>query len=428
MNAALALGIAIGVACACSARQTPRNTKPPDAGISLSLYGDGVDRYGVVDDRRWVEVAGTTILLGNIDPGASLASLVIEPIGAPASRPLHIGPCTRDRLPDMPRDELAEFAREQEYRAAERMRRRLRRPLPNVEPTPPPERRSDAPRFLPIVSCQVSGPPGRHLVRIVYVSSTLTYRGQHDITVVEPERATVQSRFAIETPPWRERAEVVIYDGIPGRERVPREITRGPVTLDGGTGVLLLPPREVTAHVRRIFTAAAVDGGDDEPAVDGADDSLLSAELLASVWATLELANLHLPPGAIRIHVDLPSEPSARWIDIPASLRRPRPETDKRPLRLPLWIDDTLRIARNRTVIDNDGIRVVEAFTFAVTNTGDTPREVWIEERARSARHRRVERPWPKAKPRAIGDVLRSVLDVKPGRTERAGYLVVYGL
>lgn len=428
MNAALALGIAVGVAGGCAARQTPHNTAPPDAGISLSLYGDGVDRYGVVDDRRWVDVAGSTILLGNIDPGASLASFVIEPIGATAGRPLHIGPCTRDRLPDMPRDELAEYAREQEYRAAERMRRRLRRPLPNVEPTPAPQPRSAGPRFMPIVSCQVRGAPGRHLVRIVYVSSTLTYRGQHDITVVEAKRATIQSRFAIETPPWRERAEVVIYDGIPGRERVPREIARGPITLDGGTGVLLLPAREVTAHVRRIFTGVAVDGGDDDADVDEPDISLLSAEMLASVWATLELANVQLPPGAIRIHVDLPSEPIERWIDIPASLRRPRPETDKRPLRLPLWIDDTLRISRNRTVIDNDGIRLVEAFTFAVTNSGDTPREVWIEERARSARHRRVERPWPKAKPRATGDVLRTVLDVKPGRTERAGYLLVYGL
>ncbi len=414
MTARLAIA-ALGLAACGSPHRGPVHAGPTDAGVSLALYADGDRRYGIVDDRRWVDIDSSFILLGNIDPGAALASLVIET----ANPSVRIGPCTRDRLPEVKRDPVAEYGAEQERLAAERLRNRVRRPLPNV---PPPAREvlSAAPRVAPIVRCSVSGPRGRQLVRIVYVSSTLTYRAQHDIEVTDLAHTTIDSRYAIETPPWRVRADVVLFDGIPGGERTPVELARGSITLDGGTGVLSIPRREVAARLRRVYVAGILgEEGDDS-------DPRWLAETLDAVWASLVLPGVRLSPGNVRVHVDLDGEP-ARWTDIPAA-NLPRFEaSDTRPLRLALWIDDTLRGATQRNIVDNDGERMIEAFQISVTNTGDTPREVEVEQRVRAAKRRRVERPWP-TKPSASGDVLRTTLEVKPGKTGRAGYLVVYEL
>ena len=107
---------------ACHSQSTPSNTKAPDAGVSISLYAAGEDGYGVVDDRRWLDLAGTTMLLANIDPGAELASLVIEP----ADSALHVGQCVRERMPDLPvKDPLEQYAEQQRQRRAAELRRRI---------------------------------------------------------------------------------------------------------------------------------------------------------------------------------------------------------------------------------------------------------------------------------------------------------------
>src|SRR6185436_6130224 len=86
---------ALLVLAACASQVTPRNVKQVDGGITIALYTRGDASFAVVDDRRWVEISGRSIMLANIDPGAALASLVIEP----ADRALRIGACTRERLP-----------------------------------------------------------------------------------------------------------------------------------------------------------------------------------------------------------------------------------------------------------------------------------------------------------------------------------------
>src|SRR4249919_1045540 len=89
-RALLALGLA-----ACTAHSTPKNVKPPDAGVTISIYAREGGGYSVVDDRRWVDIKGSSIMLANIDPGADLASLQIEP----TANTLRVGSCTRERLP-----------------------------------------------------------------------------------------------------------------------------------------------------------------------------------------------------------------------------------------------------------------------------------------------------------------------------------------
>ncbi len=133
----------------------------------------------------------------------------------------------------------------------------------------------------------------------------------------------------------------------------------------------------------------------------------------------LELAKLRLAPGPIHVHLELDG---VRDLDVPMSARK---QLDGDVLRLPLWVDDSLRGSRQRTVELNESGAITERLVLGVANFGDTPREVWIEEHMRAASKRKLDRAWPK-KPTAVGDVLRSKLEARPGRIERTGYTLEY--
>jgi hypothetical protein len=401
----------------CRSVATPSNTKPADAGISIALYDRGGDGYGVVDDRRWVDIAGTSMLLANIDPGAELASLVIEP----ASDTLRVGRCRRERMPDAPpRDPLDAYAEEQRMRRAAALRRRiesvLNSPTPLVETVDSAEPAASGERFVPAVTCDVTARPGRYLVRVLYVTTTLRYRALHEIAVRDPERAQVTSRFAITTPVWQQRAELRLYDGVPGGELAPREVARGHVALDGSTSVLAVPTRDVQVHIRRVYEGAVVTSTDSTDVMWGHDS-------VQAIWVWLELAKLRLAPGPIRVHLDLPGE-GIRDLDV-AQASRKQADRHEATLRLPLWVDESLRGSRQRIIEYNDGASISERLVFGVANTGESAREIFIEEPMRKASKRKLDRAWP-AKPTPDGDALRTKIDVRPGRIERAGYSLSY--
>lgn len=390
---------------ACTAHQTPKNVKPPEAGVTISIYAREGGGYSVVDDRRWVEVEGSSVLLANIDPGADLASLQIEP----ATSALHVGSCTRDRLPDLVVHDTDPDVLEL----------RLRPPrMPPPPATPPPVR---AARYAPVVHCEVTAPPGRYLVRILYVSTTLRYRAQHDVDVREPTRATIASRFAIQTPPWRTRADVILFDGVPGSEKTPAEITRGSIELDGSTAILAIPERTATAELRRIYDGAVI-------ASEDKHDPMWGHDSLPAVWVWLELAAVHLAPGPVHIHVELPDE-GIRDADVAAD-KRVQGDDAKAPMRLPLWIDSDLRGIRSRVVEYSDGAALSERIVLGVANMGEVAREVFVDEHLRPAKHRRADRIWPKNQSPTPGpnDVLRTKLQVAPGHVVRAGYTLSYEL
>lgn len=406
--------LACGLA-SCTHHAPPHDAKPAEAGVSIAMYESGGQGYSVVDDRRWLDIAGSSVLLANIDPGASLASLVIESGGD-----LKLGPCTRDRLPDPQTDPLQEYGRR---RIRESLRipvvpRRYRDLVPLQPPAAEPPRvvAEAGPRYAPVVRCAVTGAPGRHLVRIVYVSTTLRYRAAHEVSVTEPSRATVSSRFAIGTPRWRVRANVVLFDGIPGGEKPLREVARGTVGLDGSTAVLANPEQTVAAELRRVYDGAIL-------ASDDTRDTMWGHDSVQSVWLWLELAKLRLAPGPIDVHLELPGERvrDARVADT----SRKQDDEPGAPLRLALWADESLRGSRQRIVDYNDGNVLVERVILGVGNMGEEPREVFVEEHLRPAGKRRVERAWPR-KPGAAGDVLRTKLVAVPGTITRTGYTISY--
>ena len=375
-------GFLIGLAVACGRGSPVVPANAQREGISIALYDrreEGI--LGVVDDRRWVEVDDEGLVLDHVDPGAALPSLVIEPLAGGA---LDVGVCLRDRIPALPDEPAREV-----HPAGARVT-------------------SARARFAPVLHCAARGRRGRYLVRLLYVSPALSYRAQHDLTMTAPDRATVASQFAIVTPAWRARAEVTLFDGMPGSAYPPREVARGTILLDGGTAVIAVPPREARAELRRIYRGVGQDEGesrrDSQPAV----------------WVWLELAGLLLAPGPVHAHVAVAGE-GVRDIDVPAAGRR-QGET---MLRLPLWIDDQLRGKRDRWGGSPEDPAATDKLTVSVANTGDTTREVWIEEPLRPARRRTVMHAWP-SEPAIAKDLLRMKLSIKPGKLERAGFEIVY--
>lgn len=423
---------------ACTTHHATGPREPADAGISISLYSLGTPEssYGVVDDRRWVELTDKQLVLAHIEPGASLASLVIEPLSGGS---LTITRCVREAVPEPPPKPQArsllvanpppipldlslgnlELVRELRLKKIRALQ--LRKQI-NAKAEAEPIARVDA-----TVVCTVDGAPGRHLVRILYVSTKLDYRVQHALTMTTPDRATLVTRFVIATPAWHEHADVIVYDGVPGGQRPPTEVTRGAVALDGSIAILATPAREAAARVRRIY-----DGAVATPQVDVAD-AAWNSESSHVVWVWLELPHTTLAPGPISAHVELPDE-LTHDVELAAGVRGASEDGDDL-LRLPLWIDTQLTGTRQRftdpsvdpsaTAPTTDEGVLAERLLLSVANQSDAPREVWVEEHVRRSRHRKLLRAWPK-RPMATGDVVREKLVVKPHAIERVGYTVEY--
>jgi hypothetical protein len=141
------------------------------------------------------------------------------------------------------------------------------------------------------------------------------------------------------------------------------------------------------------------------------------------VWLELHAA---LAPGPVRAHVELAGEP-VRDLELPASLRDVHADPRGEVVRLPLWLDASLAGSRLRfadPTIDADAT-TSERLMLSISNLGDVPREVWVEEYVRRARHRKIERAWPE-RPSATGDVVLEKLEVKPHAIARVGWTVTY--
>src|SRR3569623_2449772 len=417
-----------GSACHAHPR-TSAPAAPGAAGVAISLYsnGDASTAYGVVDDRRWVELGGSELVLEQIDPGASLASLVIAPLDA---APLALERCAREALPVQapppakvappPKRRVLSHAQAlaEARRAIEARVRSLLMPAPAPSPSVvdlPDHAEVARPVVAATVRCTVAAAPGRHLIRILYISHALGYRTQHDLAMTAADRAHLVTRYAFATPAWHAHADVTVLDGMPGGDKLPTALARGPVALDGSIAILAAPPRDIAASLRRIY-----DGAVSTPGVDIAD-AAWNAESTHAVWVWIDLAAT-LAPGPVHAHVVLADEP-ARDVDLPGTLRAVHGDH----VRLPLWLDTTLAGSRMRYAdpsIDA-GETMSERLLLSISNLGDQPREVWVEERVRRARHRKLERAWPQ-RPIAAGDIVREQLEVKPHAIARLGYTVTY--
>ncbi|HSS02256.1 MAG TPA: hypothetical protein VLM79_34595 [Kofleriaceae bacterium] len=368
----------------CTTARPSALSTAAEPGLAIAVYAaPGRAPYAVIDDRRWIDVTGDALELERVDPRAQLPSLFVEPL---AGGPLEVGRCSRPRIPELVAPEGAPRA---------------------SESTP-------VTAWASSLRCAARGAHGRHLVRLYYVVPELAYRASHEVAMTAPGRATVSSRFSIALPAWQRRAELALYDGMPGTQEPPREVARGPVVLDGGIAVLAAPPRAMLAQLRRIYSGAVPRRSDVAPR-----DPRWQRESHPAVWVWLELSAAVLAPGPVRVHVEVAGE-TTRDVDVPARGRRSRGTV----LDLPLWVDGDLRGRRDRWSQSQD-LALIDRFAVSITNLGAAPREVWIEEALRPARRHTVRHARPGAAV-VVETLLRMKLTIDGHAVERGGFEIAY--
>jgi len=364
------------IACGGSTRPAPPHVPP--LGVSIALYASGDKSYGFVDDRREVDVVDQELVLELIDPRAPLHALVVEGLGVP----IRTTACTRARI------------REAQDREA-------------------------AGQLSPLVRCRVDVAAGRYRVRVVHVTSLLAFQARHELTMTAVDKAQLATRFSIATPLWRVPADLTLFEGVPGEDRPPRELARGRVTLDGSTAVLSTgAPRIVPARLRAIYDGSSIDPDDDATSSDIA----WARASRHQVWMWLELRDPQIARGALRAHVEVPGTPT-RDLELGPELRRDVAGA----VRWRAWIDEDLVGTRKRTVHRADAASITDGLELAISNLGNVPREVWIEEPLRMAKRRQIARAWP-ARPVLGKHFARSKLVVGAGKTERIELTIDYEL
>jgi hypothetical protein len=140
------------------------------------------------------------------------------------------------------------------------------------------------------------------------------------------------------------------------------------------------------------------------------------------VMNVLELDDAELTHGVMRVHLDLPGQ-NPQDLVIAASDRE---RIGKRIVRVPLQPVHVLSGLRRHWGVEPLGDRgYAQRFELSVTNVDIVPREVWIEERLRPIRGRKLVKPWP-AVHSITHNAVRVMVTIPPSKTERIGFTVEY--
>ncbi|MGE0871198.1 MAG: hypothetical protein AB7P03_21720 [Kofleriaceae bacterium] len=366
---ALVLAVAVVATSACGARTAPVFEHDRSARVSVALYHADARSIALVEDQRWVTIDGPAIVLDHLDPKLSLSSLTITPV---AGGDLSVGSCHRDRIDDA-----------RATRAFDETGRREE----------PPPLASSA------IQCAVTGPRGRRLIRITYTSAALSLDVSHHLKVVEPGRAEVVTKLAVPTLALARTGQLVVFRGVPGGERSPVEVVRGAIVFDGSTAILTSSPHAISAVEKWIVDPELRPRSGIRPGVP---------DLPVKVWLELEAEVI---PGPMTMVMGAAGE---RTIGVDAMT------TSSGRIRIPLRVDATLQAQRRvAPSFAKSGPELV--YTFAITNKGDRPREVWVEESLPASEARRLAGGWP-TKPRVEGDKVMVKVVVPASGVERAGF------
>jgi hypothetical protein len=419
------------------------------AGLALTYYRhrdtDGtVERLVVVEQRRWVEVgADRTLEIDRIDDGADLATLVIEPLGGE----LVLGRCGRDSVLQALRGApVAWVGRAVELTVGDG--RTVTGTIVGVQDRHVVIAGADGQTTVvgfeawrglrvaggdSVVRCAVAAGRGRQLVRVVYATTAFGFEAEHTMraAIGADDRGTIEivARFTVDTPPWQVEADVTLHDGLPGGARSPREVFRGPITLSGDPVVVSAPTLTAPARIEAVYRADPLQmHGGDGPR----DPGWRTGQTFGDVhdWLELELGDAPLPPGGMMIEVARAGEPAQLVTVTGDALEVPDPDTERpTPTRIRLWPSPDLKGGRSKVQVSqsSDNSSLIESVVLSISNGGDRPREVVVEEELRPHRKRlSVVRPFPK-RPTLRDNVLRLRLTVPPGAT-RAGYILDYDL
>jgi len=405
---------------------------PPTARPGATAY---------VDDRRWIDLPpGGELVLPELAPGAQLDSLVVEPLDAPgaiavvscARAPTFAGLLAGKGGAARPASDRALAA------GAALVGRRVGITFAGGGRTAGVVRSVDddglwldqggqrvrVERALIVrlhveapaaadVHCRVRGRPGRHLIRIAYAAAGVTWRAVHRIDAVLGQgrsgRATVRSGFRVAAPGWTGAAAVTLWRGLPGAGAPPARVWSGSLELDTEVTVWT-PPRQAPVHVVDVYRGAVAGG------LEAPSDPYWRQSSQSGVYAWLV--------------VDLPLERGAAVVAAAPAGDAPRTvqaqvEPDGARARVALWRERELRGLRVKTPISAGDHALRERLSFSIANSGDGPREVWIEEELRPARSVKVGSGKPRFTRR--DGWIRTRVTAPPGGLAHARVQLDYG-
>jgi len=440
----------------CAHPRAPVPTAPPGRSVSIYMSADAQDpdvkaalqtirdrtgdptpttglsedAIGYVDDRRFIELAaGGELELPDVPRSANLDSLVVEPLGEPAGPDaLAIVQCTRaPALAASLADPRALVGRTVEARTVGggtargtvksaddgglwledngRVVRVLGERIESLRV---------AGSGSGLVRCKVRGAPGKHLVRVAYVTGDVSWHAIHRLDVDVDDsgagKATVRTGFQIDAPGWTGDAQINLWRGLPGAEDPPERVWTGAAGL-GEQVTVWSEPREVPAHLISVYRGALVQPGESET------DAYWRQQSDGDVRTWLVL-DAQLPIGTALVGVSVKGAPARV---IPGILEKGGATT-----KMAMWIDPDLRGLRIKTYQSGDEHGLREHLAWSVSNLSDHARDVWIEEELRPVRRHRVLNAKPKLD--LEDGWLRAKVTVPAGGLARAACDVLYDL
>jgi len=451
VRAARAIAAMMIVAGCVHARLAPVTARP---GRSIAIYmpadgtSDGDARaLGYVDDRRWIEVpAGGELALTDLPAAADLDSLVIEALGDDRAD-VAVVQCLR--APDLG-GALADLGnaralvgRTVDARLADggvargtvravdgdglwldRDGRAVRVQARRVTSLRIAGARAGTP-----IRCRVRGAPGRHLIRVAYATSSLGWRAVHRVEVkltgASDGSATVRTGFQIVAPGWTGDAELALWRGLPGAGEPPEPVWSGAASL-GGDVTVWGEPHAIAAHLVTIYRGAVVTESDSPRDPYWRQQSTNEVR----TWLVLDA---RLPAGAAVVALAdgaagaaAPSDSVTRGGTAAPRIANATAEVAGDTTRVPLWLDPGLRGLRVKAYQSGDEHSVHEHLGVSVSNLGDRPRAVWIEEQLRPSRHHAIVGARPP--PEVVAGWLRWKLTVPAGGVAKVACDLSYDL
>ncbi|HUQ06731.1 MAG TPA: hypothetical protein VM261_29715 [Kofleriaceae bacterium] len=241
----------------------------------------------------------------------------------------------------------------------------------------------------PTLRCEVeSRRPGRHLVRVTYATTGVTWSAGHTIaslpagdapgavTTVELQTAYTVTAEALPAP---RAAHVQLVLGLPGESEPPVTVWRGDATIGGRDGVRVQgAPGPRRARVDRVYR-----GAEEDPAANPRRPEWRDAST-SSVWRELAFERTAADaPGPVRVAVrDGGVADAVLWVDgeIPAGVATAGVATATGAIRVPLRLEPDLVGFRRKLGRDLAGQVLVDEVSYSVANRGDAAVEVLVEE------------------------------------------------
>lgn len=276
----------------------------------------------------------------------------------------------------------------------------------------------------PTLRCRVRARrPGRHLVRASYASDGFRWTASYRAALPDGDAAiaaiAVATRFTIAAPilTTARPATVELLAGLPDGDEPPLSVWRGDVAIGGGAVVVLGEPIERDARLGWVYRGAL--GSADEDATS----EYWHTASHGLVWQELALApRPDDVPGPIEIVIDAAAARVVR-AQLPAADRGP-----PTAIRLPITTSSSLVGFRRKRQLVRDGAAIADEVLYSVSNRGDRPMRVTIEEELRAYQGARLRHERPEGAGELRPDRFRRVVEIAPGGIAQGAIVIQYGV